>query len=338
MVDEARLVAALSAAFPRFAGGLGIGDDAAIVAAEGNLVATTDLLLEDVDFTAGTEIEHVMAKSLAANFSDVAAMGASPFAFLLTLGLNERALGQFDRLVSALASRCRSLAVDLIGGDLSSAEKFLVSITAFGRFKEGARPLLRSAAQPGQRIFVSRPIGGAAAGLALLRNGWTIDASGNATAPGAAAVSYAQKEFARSALLRQVDPEPEISLGMRLGSLDGIGACIDLSDGLSSDLSRLCQASRCGAVIERERIPAFPDLAANAYSLGIRDPLAAVLHGGEDYALLFTASWRESELSRVLGRPVYAVGQVVEGDTVILRSGSKDVALEALGFDHFAER
>ncbi|MEO8216972.1 MAG: thiamine-phosphate kinase [Acidobacteriota bacterium] len=337
MLDEAALIAKITAALPSFTEGLGIGDDAAVLQATGTLVVTTDLLLEDVDFTAATAIEHVMAKSFAANLSDVAAMGATPFAYLLTLGLTNTAIEQFDRLVAALAAGSREFGVQLIGGDLSRSEKLLVSITAFGRFASGATPLLRSAALPGHQVFVSRPLGGASAGLQLLRAGWTIDATSAVRPPEGSSASYSQREFARSALLRQLSPEPEVSLGALLAKLSTTGACIDVSDGLSTDLHRICRASRCGAVLERERIPGFPDLAANALFLGTGDPFAAVLHGGEEFALLFTSTLGESELSEIAGRRVYSIGRIVDGHSVVLQYGSQEEKLEPAGFDHFAQ-
>ena len=117
---------------------------------------------------------------------------------------------------------------------------------------------------------------------------------------------------------RHVDPEPELALGLALAHIDEVTSCIDVSDGLSTDLHHLCDASNCGAEIEKERIPVFPDLQAFAGKLGInvRD---VVLHGGEEYALLFTSSLRESELSARLGRPVYAIGRMTKERGVLLK-------------------
>ena len=113
-------------------------------------------------------------------------------------------------------------------------------------------------------------------------------------------------------------------------------SCIDVSDGLSTDLHHLCDASNCGAEIEKERIPVFPDLQAFAGKLGInvRD---AVLNGGEEYALLFTSSLRESELSARLKRPVYAIGRMTRERGVSLKEDGVARPLEPRGWDHFAE-
>src|SRR5207244_12985414 len=151
----------------------------------------------------------------------------------------------------------------------------------------------------GARAYLSRPIGGAAAGRWRLQHGWSVD--------GGPDVPYAQREFAMSAIRRHVDPEPEVRLGRELAQIDQVTACIDVSDGLSSDLHHLCDASAAGADIERERIPIFPDLLGNGLGIPVQE---CVLHGGEEYARLFTSSQRESELSTRLGRHVFALGRI----------------------------
>ena len=288
-----------------------IGDDAAVV---GDQVWTTDMLVEDVDFTRATPLRFIARKSLAVNLSDLAAMGAQPAFALLALAMPPWAFEQSEELLTAYAEAANEYRIEIVGGDLSAAEKFAISITAVG--KVVTRPLLRSGAQRGDRIYLSRPVGGAAAGLQLLN---------------VEGASYAEKEFIKSAVRRQVDPEPEIALGMKLAQLEKVTACIDVSDGLSTDLHHLCEASNCGAAIEKARIPVFPDLQAHARSLKI-DVKDAVLHGGEEYALLFTSSMREAELSSAVGRPVYAIGRITDERGVTLDG----VPLLPGGFDHFA--
>ena len=224
--------------------------------------------------------------------------------------------------------------IELIGGDLSASETLIIAITAIGRQESGA--LLRSGARTGDRIYVSRPVGAAAAGLELLQLGWQISSDGVVAAPKGLerTVGYAQREFAASVIRRQVSPDPEVSLGIELAALGGITACIDMSDGLSSDLRHICEASAKGAMVEWERIPAFPDLLTVGRTLGIQSD-RAVLHGGEDYALLFTSSSRESELSSRLGRPVYAIGRITEGPDILLERDGKTMPLPDEGHDHF---
>jgi thiamine-monophosphate kinase len=286
-----------------------IGDDAAVI---GDQVLTTDMLIEDVDFTRSIPIRFIARKSLAVNLSDLAAMGANPEYALLSLALPEWAREQAEEMFTAYAEAAKEHRIEIVGGDLSRAEKLTINVTAIGTAKN---PLLRSGARKGDRIYLSRPIGGAAAGLQLLN----VDGH-----------SYAEKEFIKSAVRRQLDPEPEVALGLKLAELGKVTACIDVSDGLSTDLHHLCEASQCGAEIERERIPVFPDLQSHARTLGI-DVRDAILNGGEEYALLFTSPMREAELSSALKRPVYAIGRITESGVMLdgepLRRG---------GFDHFS--
>lgn len=321
MKNERAIVARIRELFPQDRAIVGIGDDAAIV---GEQVATTDLLIEDVDFTRSTPVEFIARKSLAVNLSDLAAMGALPSFGLVALGLPPWIEPDLDRFLVSLADAARRFTFDLVGGDLSRSDKLIVSIAAFGHVQ--GRALLRSGAQRGDRIYLSRPIGASAAGLHLLQHGWTAGGE-----PQDASAPYALREFASAAIRRHLDPEPEIALGLELARLESTTSCIDVSDGLSSDLARLCEASGVGADIEKARLPIFPDLLAAGGKLGIHT-VDAVLHGGEEYALLFTSTMRESELSSRLKRPVYAIGRMVDEPGVRLDGQ----VLEARGFDHFA--
>jgi thiamine-monophosphate kinase len=242
------------------------------------------------------------------NLSDLAAMGAQPRYAVVALGLPPWV--NVNMLTDALAEAAREHEIEIVGGDLSRAEKLIIAITAIGEAKQ---PLLRSGARAGDRIYVSRPLGGAAAGLAFL--GKPLDD-----------MPYALREFAQSAVQRQIDPEPEVELGMKLVGI--ATSCIDVSDGLSTDLGHLCDASNVGAEITRERIPVFPGLIESG--LNVRD---AVLNGGEEYALLFTSRLRESEISARVGRPVYAIGRIVEERGV--RIDGKP--LPPRGWDHFEQ-
>lgn len=316
-MSEAQLVARVRELFSER-----IGDDAAVVDGQ---VLTTDMLVEDVDFTRAIPLRYVARKSLAVNLSDLAAMGAAPSHALLALGIAEWARPSIDEFLVAIAGMAKEYGIEIVGGDLSRAEKLTIAVTAIGRVV--TRPLLRSGARPGDRIYLSRPIGGSATGLALLQTGWTTD-----DAP--ASVGYAERELGFSAIRRHVDPEPEVALGQKLATIAEVTSCIDVSDGLSTDLHHLCDASGCGAQVERERIPMFPDLMGSAHRLGVRAQ-EVVLHGGEEYALLFTSSLPESQMSVRLGRPVYAIGRMTRELGVVLLENGAPRRLDAGGFDHF---
>lgn len=326
-MNEQDIVARIARAFASKSAKVGIGDDAAVV---GEQVFTTDMLIEDVDFTRSIPLSFVARKSLAVNLSDIAAMGARPQFALLALGLPPSMTGEIDVFLQSLAASADRYGVEIIGGDLSRADKMTIAITMVGMVV--GRILLRSGAKPGHRLYLSRPIGGAGTGLALLQSGWSIAENGDVLA--ASGVGYAEREFGASAIRRQVDPEPEVDLGMALSRVAEVSSCIDVSDGLSTDLHHLCRASGCGAELERERIPIFPDLLAHGPKLGAA-PRDVILHGGEEYALLFTSSLRESELSERLKRPVYGIGRMTAARDVLLVENGMAQPLEARGFDHF---
>jgi thiamine-monophosphate kinase len=331
--SEQDLIERISRRFPRPANvRVGIGDDAAVLERDQPIVITTDLLIEGVDFPAGTPARFIGRKALAANLSDLAAMGATPDVFLLSLGWPANALDEIDDLIEGLADKATGSGISLVGGDLSSAPQRLVSITAFGVLN-GGRELLRSGARAGDFVYVSRPVGGAAAGLALLQSGWRLETDGTAAAPDPA--SWAQRELASTLLRAQLDPEAEVQLGPGLAAIPQVSSCIDVSDGLSRDLPRICDASGVGAVLEWERIPLVPDLERGSLSLRL-DAARCALHGGEEYSLLFTSSLREAEMSRLTGRPVYQIGRITADGGVRLLRGGSESPLEPLGFDHFS--
>ena len=294
-----------------------IGDDAAIVDSH---VVTTDMMIEDIDFTRAAPLRLIARKSLAVNLSDIAAMGARPWYALVSLGLPDWIHADIDAFLVAMRDAANGWKIEIVGGDFSRAEKLTISVTATGKIEK--RALLRSGAKPGDRIYVSRPIGGSTAGLHLLSRDVT-------------SLPFVQREFANSAIARHLDPEPEIDLGLALAGIAEVTSCIDISDGLSTDLHHLCDSSQCGAEIERERIPVFPDLLEFGPRLGVR-VRDAVLHGGEEYALLFTASMRESELSARVRRPVYAIGRITSERGVMVKENGVAQPLEALGWDHFS--
>lgn len=300
-MSERDLIARIKELFPR------AGDDAAVI---GNQLITNDVLVENVDFTRAIPLRLIARKSLTVNLSDIAAMGGRPLHAIVAIGSPNEA--DASSIIEELAAAAKENDVEIVGGDLSRSETLFISITLIG---EANHPILRSGAKRGDRIYLSRPIGGSAAGLSFLQRGTE-------------GADYAEREFIESAKRRHLEPEAEIALGMKLVGI--ATSCIDVSDGFSTDLHHLCDASNVGALIDGDRIPAFADLPRFGPRLGInvRD---AVLHGGEEFALLFTSSLRESELSARVGRPVYAVGRINEERGVRINGEP----LEPRGFDHF---
>ncbi len=303
----------------------GIGDDAAVVRSGGSgvcLVVTTDMLLEEIDFrrdwlTPG-QLGH---KSLAANLSDLAAMGAHPrfftAALALPFGITPAWVREFYLGMSRLASRYDAR---LIGGDLSrSPSGIQITITAIG--EAPARQITyRTGGHPGDLLYVTGILGMAAAGLALLKQGRRS----------------ARNKAERSALNAQRTPEPRCEAGIWLAQ-NGFAECMmDLSDGLSMDLPRLCEASGVGAEICGDAMPLFD--AARAWDC---DPREIGLHGGEDFELLFAVSPKKKarlEAGYPAGLPrISRIGRLRREPGVcwVEKTGERPHPLISRGFDHF---
>lgn len=305
MLDEAEIVRLLT----KGAGGaaaLGFADDAALleVPVGCELVVSQDALIENVDFTAAFASEDVGHKALAANLSDLAAMGAEPLGYLQTLAVPRGTPRQwfegFRDGAAALAARC---GCPLLGGDLSRIDgPVVVAITVLGLVAKG-RALRRCRVQPGDLLFVGGALGSAAAGL--------ID-----PAP----------ELVRA----QRRPEPQLALGRWLARQPGCRGAMDLSDGLAADLPRFLGA--LGASLDLAAIPISAETRAAAARQGL-DCLAWATRGGEDFVLL-TAAAPEAALAahaEASGFSLHPIG-LVEATSGVRVSGG---GVLGTGFDHF---
>lgn len=284
---------------------LGIGDDCAIFRPRGSpeeLLFTTDLFIEDVHFRRSTHsASQIGYKALARGLSDLAAMGAEPRFCLLSLALpksvDAKWISGFYRGLLALA---REAGAPLAGGDLARAERLACDIVACGSAPVG-KSLRRDGARAGNAIYVSGELGGSALGFEL-RAGKT----------------------AGKAWQRHVRPQPRLALGIFLREKLRATAAMDLSDGLSLDLRRMCLASGVSASIDAsiDTLPIFPGAS-----------LHQALHGGEDYELLFTVSKNTRVPSAFDGLPLTRIGTIHKGRPgLVLLSGDP---LPPLGFDHF---
>ena len=309
---------------------VGIGDDAAVMEPPRRLleVVTTDALLEHVHFErALVGAGDVGFKALAVNLSDLAAMGALPRAATLSLALPDALpLADFDALVEGLTGLALEQAVALVGGNITrSPGPLVVDVTAFGTVHP-RRVLTRGGARPGDGLYVSGLVGGAAAGLAWLRRGAAASGQASPDEPVAAAIACHRR------------PNPRVRLGVLVGRNRAASACVDLSDGFADAVRQLAASSRAGAVVDAEAVPlhagtagAWPDQA---------DPLACALGGGEDYELLFAVPRRARRAFEAIARrpglpPVSRVGEVVAGRDVVLRRGGREEPMPT-GFVHFA--
>jgi len=300
---------------------IGIGDDAACWRAKSDLqLATTDALIQDVHFTLSDITWRELGwKALAVNLSDIAAMGGVPRYALVSLGLPEKTdVDDVSDLYKGMMQLARGFDVDIIGGNITAAPAIMISLTVMGEAAASGKVLTRSAAAPGDRIAVTGALGASAAWLAARKRRLKL--------------SLRATKALRDA---HVKPRPRVADGQALARC-GVQAAIDLSDGLLSDLDKLCEASGVGARIFAERIPidstvrrSFGDAA-----------LGLALAGGEGYELLFTAPGKIiDKVKRELPCPVTVVGEITTGTGVkVIDEKGLDVKMKNRGWDHFGGR
>jgi thiamine-monophosphate kinase len=307
-------------------GALDLNDDAAILKAAGeDIVVTTDAIVEGVHFLPDDPPDTVARKALRVNLSDLAAKGATPAGFVLTLALRAADEAWLKPFASALGEDAAQFACPLLGGDtVSTPGPLMISITAFGRVPAG-KMVHRSGARPGDRVMVTGTIGDAALGLDLLKGGRI-------------AVALAGDAAAREMLAgRYRVPQPRNALARAVA--DHASAAMDVSDGLAGDLAKLCGVSGVSADIDSTRIP----LSAAAAALLARGAVGveAIVAGGDDYEVLCTIPENRfdafARAAAVAGVAVTCIGTVTAGKSVprFLDAGGREIALQRLSYSHF---
>jgi thiamine-monophosphate kinase len=298
---------------------LGIGDDCAIlqVPAESEVLVTTDFSLEGRHFRREWHSpESIGHRCLARGLSDLAAMGAEPVAAFLSLALPAGVMKSWiDRFFKGLRSLADRYAVPLAGGDTAQApaELILADIVLIGSAPAG-RALWRSGASVGDRIYVTGALGGAAAELERMQAGRVRRMRSGA---------WSQHP--------QMFPEPRLGVGQWLLKKNVATACIDLSDGLSTDIAHLCSRSRVGAEIDAAALP----LHSLAMKLLPEKRLHAALHGGEDYELLFTAAPAARVPRQIAGVGVTPIGRITRTGVTLLDEDGRGTKLLTGGWEHF---
>jgi thiamine-monophosphate kinase len=291
---------------------VGVGDDAAVVApGSGELVLTTDALVEGSHFELGTTTARDLGyRAIVVNVSDVAAMGGSPRYALSALSLSEEVDAAWVmELLGGMREACDEYALWLVGGNLARGHEVTITVSLVGEVAPG-RAVTRSGARRGDRIVVSGSLGGSAAGLRL-GGSRTLD------------------EDARAAVVRHHRPPARVGEAAVLAR-HGATAMIDVSDGLALDLWRVCEASGVGARVEVARVPVAP--AAT---------LDEALHGGEDYELVATlpdgaaVSEARSELDEGFGVPLTDIGEVTTAGFVAVTPEGEVRSERPDGWDHF---
>lgn len=293
----------------------GIGDDCAIIpiSADSSLVVTSDMLNEGVHFIRDAiSAFDLGCKSLAVNLSDIAAMGAEPIASFLSIGFSKDIPTLWrDEFMAGYHSLSKEFGVALLGGDTTSTTAGIsINVTAIGRAKN-SHIKLRSAASIGQDIYVSGTLGDSGLGLQMVLN-----------------ERWHQKELIDA----HHRPKPYVAEGIWLAEKEEVGAMIDISDGVASDLRHILRLSGVGAVIDNIPTSKSMERACAEYNLD-RDRLA--LSAGEDYRLLFTVDKKLSEqlaedYIREFGYAPYKIGFITAGSELLL----KDRPLEYFGYIH----
>jgi thiamine-monophosphate kinase len=322
--DEDGVLRRIKAGFARRAGSrfvaLGMGDDAALLrpTAGYETVLTCDWFLEGTHFLRDRHpADSVGWKCLARALSDVAAMGGMPRCFLLSLALPRELAGRWlDDFLGGLARAAKRFECPLAGGDTTERSEVLINITAIGETRRGAA-LTRNGARPGNLIYVTGRLGEAEMGLRLLREGKKISAMD-------------------VRLKKHLYPEPRLKVGKWLAEKGLATAMMDLSDGMSLDLKRLCDASGVGAFVHGNKLPVA--LGGKRDTKG--EALNAALHGGDDYELLFTVAGKSNDKIPASGDGVKItrIGEIVHDSGVqLVDARGHSTPLQGLGWDPFRE-
>lgn len=297
---------------------LGIGDDAAVldVRADRKLVVAMDTIVDGVHFPIGTSAADIGYRALAVNLSDLAAMGAEPSWMTLSLALREANEAWIAGFAAGLFEIADRFNVTLAGGDTVKGP--LVITVQVAGWIESDRWLTRSGARPGDRVFVSGIPGEAAAGLVVIQK----------QLPGGAAADLLRQRFLR--------PEPRVALGRVLRTL--ASAAMDISDGLLTDLGKLCAASGCGARIDIDELPRSE---AMSQLFDADSCVDYALAGGDDYELLFTVPEPQAaQLARQLTGHVACkqIGVITDALGVECWKDRRPYAVRRTGYDHFANQ
>ena len=298
---------------------VGIGDDAAVISAGKNILLTTDMMVEGVHFDLSWTTPFQLGfKLVSVNISDIYAMGGIPQYVLLNFSAHRNCSREFfDQFFDGIEEALKTYGVILIGGDISSAERIMLSLTAVGT---GGNVLKRKGARVGDRIYVTGNLGDSACGLAMLRRiRRTIDFTkrGRRGLP----VTW---DVAAPLLRRHLMPLARNPKRI----LHAATAMIDISDGLIIDLSRLCTESGVGARIQLSHIPVSKEMKATAACLEIsaRD---LALSGGEDYELLFTAPAKAKVKA-------FCIGEITRAGISVVDDNGKRIKVSARGYQHFS--
>jgi thiamine-monophosphate kinase len=311
---------------------VGIGDDAAVIKldSDSDLIACCDLMVEGIHFRVDWTSPMLLGqKALAVTLSDIAAMGAIARYAMVSIAFPTGSPSDFiDDFLHGIFEIAERHAVSIVGGDTSSSPgPIFIDTSVIGDCSKGGA-VTRAGARPGDLVYVTGDLGGSALALKLLGQGHRLQDP----------ASDEQSQARRQALLKHLTPEPRLKLGQALAEGGIATAMIDVSDGLSTDLSHLLEESECGALIYSDAIPVAGCVKTLAKRDPRIDPVAVSLHGGEEYELLFTSREgdreRVSELAISIGLPITAIGKTVGTRGLHLETDGIATPLFPSGFQH----
>ena len=309
---------------------LGIGDDCALLRLrhDEELAVTTDLSLAGRHFRLDWHPpEAIGHRTLARGLSDLAAMGARPVAAFLSLGLPRELAGKWlDRFLNGFFALAEVFHTPLAGGDLAESPIPVADIVLTGAVRRG-KALLRSGARPGDLLYVTGRLGGAAAGLVQLERlaGTARKSTSKTGTPRPSHIPAGLKDM----LAPHLYPQPRITQGLLLARRALASSAIDISDGLSTDLAHLCDESRVAAEVDLDALPIHPGASQSQ-----------ALHSGEDYEILFTAHPSARMPRSIAGVPITRIGRMVHARasqaaiTLLTPLGAQP--LERQGWEHFS--
>lgn len=313
---------------------MGVGDDVAVVKtkAEKYLLLTCDILIEGTHFTKETITPHQLGKKVVAiNVSDIAAKGGIPKQALISIGLpKDTKVIYVEEIYRGIKEQSKKFNIDIVGGNTAlSKDKIFIDLFLVGEIKPDFL-LLRSGAKPGDKILVTGNLGDSSAGLKIIEdhNLKLEDIK-------------LEKKYKIKLKQAHLSPNPRLLESRIIAKSYLANSMMDISDGLSGDLAKICEASNVGAIIWEEKIPVSKETLTFAKSIG-KSPFNFALHGGEDYELLFTTPKENVDIiirkiQRETKTKVTEIGEIKDRKfgIKIVKTNGRMMPLNTYGWNHF---
>lgn len=313
---------------------VGVGDDVAVIKTkvEKYLLLTCDILIEGTHFTKGTITPYQLGKKVVAiNISDIAAKGGIPKQALISIGFpKDTKVVYVEEIYRGIKDQSKKFNIDIVGGNTAlSKYKIFIDLFLVGEIKPDLL-LLRSGAKPGDKILITGNLGDSSAGLKIIENRDLKLED----------IKF-EKKYKIKLKQAHLSPNPRLLEGRIIAKSNLANSMMDISDGLSSDLAKICEASNIGAIIWEEKIPVSKETLAFAKSIG-KSPFDFALHGGEDYELLFTTPKENADIiiQKIQSKTktkVTEIGEIKDRKfgIKIVKTNGRMVLLNTYGWNHF---